>query len=637
MKSFWNYVSFIHKVTLKKKNTVIIPVIWMVVSIIITFALFSFNFDDKAKTLIFYIVVFVELLLTALFSSIKSINIFKDLEEEGIELLTLSKPISRRKIVWGKTATNLLFGIYWSLLMSLSNLLIVLLGLHDYANFILGLISLPVFVIAYMIFGSFSSLIAYKMNAKVAITIPLVVFSPLVIGGTIISSKSTSTSNNVAYYLNSQYKNNPSGNVANIETFYLNDNKDTFYIIPNGADKKELRDDQINYLKEAFKYSKNSATEWQIYSYLSLPYQFVDYFNIHNINISDTFTSGNISNLNNYLYYRKNDNFAYNYDLNTKVNLKQYHITDRIVKKQDADGNFLKDSNGNDILESRINKPAYLVPGSLKSQSNIPHLINTDIIYAREGAEDFAQRFPEDKFVHSATDNLVGELKWAYIKELLESEVFDYYANKLATEISEDLKEASLDNISEIKSIIFEVISRNLKNDEYELLKINDIRTEVLNKASLENRKIKTVSEKKIYLATAFIYYLYFKYNDTFITDAILYNESTDNFDPHSYSIAIDNFRYRIGGFSKYVAKQQIEEEKITDSEGNESKERKVKIRYDIEPSSNYLFQPLDEVWQVSRNNNPTVNKNLYFIIWISLGFIFILANNTLYFKKDYK
>ncbi len=629
MKSFWNYVAFIHKLTIKKKNTIIIPLIWLIIATAVTFSLFSLNFEKNTKVLIFYIIIFVELLLTVLFSSIKSINIFKDLEDEGIELLTLSKPISRKKIIWGKSVANLSFGIYWALLMVFVNFLILLLGLKDYDSFVLGFISFPVFLISYIIFSNLSSLIAFKVNAKVAITLPLVLFSPLVLGGTIISSKTTSTSNNIAFYLNNKYENNPSGNIANIEKFYLNNKEDTFYIIPNGSDKIKLRTDQIEYLKEAFKISRNSATEWQIYSYLSLPYQLVDYFNIENINISNALTSEKITNLDDYIYYKNNDNFAYNYDLNTKVNLKKYFITDKIIRTNNKDNN--------EIVEERVNKPVYLVPGSLKSFSQIDHLINTNIIYAREGAEDFAQKFPEDKFVHSATDNLLGELKWTYIKELLENEVFQYYANMIAKEIFVDLKDDSLENISGIKNVIFDVISKKLKDEEYELLKINDIRATILNKDSLENGKIKTIIEKKIYLATAFIYYLYFKYNNTYIADAILYNEANNNFDPHSYSLLIDNFRYRIGGFSKYVAKQQIEEEEITDSEGNKKKERKVKIRYDIEPSNNFLFQPLEEVWQVSRNGIPTVNKNLYFLIWISFAIIFVLINNRLYFKKDYK
>ncbi|SYV97169.1 Uncharacterised protein, partial [Mycoplasmopsis edwardii] len=112
------------------------------------------------------------------------------------------------------------------------------------------------------------------------------------------------------------------------------------------------------------------------------------------------------------MYYKNNDTYTYNYDLNNNVALKQYKVTDKVIKKQDNNGNYVKDQNGLDIIDSRVNKVAYLVPGSLKSYSHIDNLLNTNIIYARENAESFKIEFPEDKFVHSTSDNLVGELKW---------------------------------------------------------------------------------------------------------------------------------------------------------------------------------------------------------------------------------
>lgn len=629
MNTFYKYISFIHKITLKKKNTLIIPLIWLTISLIFLVSVVSFELNNNVKALIFYIIIFIELLLTLLFSSIKSINIFKDLEDEGIELLTLSKAISRKSIIWGKTVTNFLFAFYWSIILAISNFMI-LGALKDQNIVALGFLSIPIFSFGYILFGNISSLIAYKVNAKVAITIPLVLFSPLVVGGTIISTKSTSTSNNIAYYLNAQYQNNPSGNLPNLEKFYLNNQKDTFYIIANGNDKFTLRQDQVKYLQEAYNYSKNSALEWQIYSYLSLPYQFVDFFNLENKNIAETFLETSSNNLSKYIFYKNQDTYTYNYDLNKNVNLKLYPITDQIIKKQDANGNYLKNEAGDDIIESRTHKDVYLVPGALKTYSQIENLVNTNLIYAREGAESFAQKFPEDKFIYSASDNLVGEIKWNYLKELLENKIFQYYSKILIQELSNELKEASLDNVHEVKGIIFRLISKYLRTDsEWELLKIHDVSSVVLNKDSLENRNIKTIIEKKIYIALGLIYYLYFTYNHTYIADAILFNTSTNNFDPHSINLDIEGFTYNLGGFSNYVAKQQIEED--------ENKQRKVVIRYEIEPSNNYVFQPVQEIWQVTRNNIQTVNKNYYFLIWIALIALFVSLNNTLYFKKDYK
>ncbi|WBP84324.1 ABC transporter permease [Mycoplasmopsis edwardii] len=634
MKAFFNYVFFIHKLILKKKNTIIIPILWFVVSIILAITLGVINLEEKVKPLVFYVFIFIEALLTVLFASIKSINIYKDFEEEGIELLTLSKPISRKKIIWGKTLTNTLFAIYWSFVMAISNL-IILLVINDLNVVLLTFVTIPVVAISYILFGNLSSLIAFKMNAKVAITAPLVVFSPLVIGGTILSTRSTSTSNNVAYYLNAPYTNHTSGNVPNLEKFYLNNNQDNFYVIPNGYNKNEFRDDQIKYLSKAYEFSKDSALYWQVYSYLSLPYQFVDYFNLDNKSISDAFGSNNSNNLKNYLYYKNNDTYTYNYDLNNNVALKQYKVTDKVIKKQDNSGNYVKDQNGLDIIDSRVNKVAYLVPGSLKSYSHIDNLLNTNIIYARENAESFKIEFPEDKFVHSTSDNLVGELKWDYIKELLENKIFIYYAHQIVKSIKENLKEIDQDNKEEVKSIIFRTLETFLADKNFELLRVHDINSIVLNFDSLESKKIKTLSEKKIYLATAFIYYIYLTYNNSYLTDALLFNVANQNEDPHSYNILIDDFRYNIGGYGSYTAKQEIQ---VIPSERDEDKsDRKVIIRYDLQKSDNYLFQPLDQVWQISRNKTQTVDKNYYFLIWIALGTVFVLLNNKLYYKKDYR
>ncbi|WP_322961004.1 ABC transporter permease [Mycoplasmopsis cynos] len=635
MKVFFSYVSFIHKLILKKKNTIIIPLLWLTISIILTIVINSIELDSKLVPLIYYIVVFIESLLTVLFASIKSINIYKDLEEEGIELLTLSKPISRNKVIWGKTFTNFLLGFYWSIIMFLCNV-IILSGISNSDVVFISFVSIPVFTIVYILFGSVSSLIAYKMNAKLAITAPLVIFSPLVIAGTIVSSKSTSASNNIAYYLNAKYNNHTSGNVPNLEKFYLNNNVDSLYIIPNGYNKTGYRKDQIEYLKKAFEYSKNSAYDWQIYSYLSLPYQIVDYFNVENKNISEIFGNNTINNLKDYLYYNNKDTFTYNYDLNNDVILKKYSITDIAMKKKDANGNVIKDQNGVDIIDSRSNKKVFLVPGALKSYSHIDNLVNTDIVYARDNAESFKVTFPEDKFVYSASDNLVGQLKWVYIKELLENEVFNYYAKLFANDLLKTLdNEVNKENKEDILDKILRNIEELLNDNNYELLKINDISSIVLNSSSLNNKKIKTLTEKKIYLATAFIYYLYFTFNDSYIVDALLYNLATENEDPHSYSVKIDGFQYNIGGYASYTPKQEIQT--VNDTKSDNNKERRVIIRYNLQPSNNYLFQPLEEVYQVSRNKNTTVNKNYYFIIWIVLGITFVLLNNRFYIKKDYR
>ncbi|UWV79910.1 hypothetical protein NW072_01950 [Mycoplasmopsis felis] len=247
MNSLRHYVFFIHKLILKKKNTIIIPMI-ILLSSFIFFGVFSFiEINNNQKLLFIYILVFIELLITIFFAALKSINVYKDLEEEGIELLTLSKPISRKSIIWGKTISNLLFAFYWTLIILISNTIIIwsLNILNTHWNLIL--ITIGVFYLSYILFGYLSSLISYKTNTKIAITLPILLFSPLAIYGTVISGKSTSTANNFAYYLNIPYENHSTGKRLNAEQFYLNNQNDSYYIIPNGYQNDNFRNDQKNF------------------------------------------------------------------------------------------------------------------------------------------------------------------------------------------------------------------------------------------------------------------------------------------------------------------------------------------------------------------------------------------------------
>ncbi|MCU9937450.1 hypothetical protein NW731_03100 [Mycoplasmopsis felis] len=82
MNSLRHYVFFIHKLILKKKNTIIIPMI-ILLSSFIFFGVFSFiEINNNQKLLFIYILVFIELLITIFFAALKSINVYKDLEEE---------------------------------------------------------------------------------------------------------------------------------------------------------------------------------------------------------------------------------------------------------------------------------------------------------------------------------------------------------------------------------------------------------------------------------------------------------------------------------------------------------------------------------------------------------------------------
>lgn len=628
---------FIQRLIVKKKNTYVIPIIWLIISIILSIILSTLEINENVKALIFYVVIFVEMLLTILYSSIKTLNIYRDLEEEGIEILLLSKPISRKKIFLSKLITTLFFSIYFSLFISLSNL-IIFSPLKGSESILLALIGFFVFIIAYLIFGNIASLIAYKANSKVAITLPLLFFSPLVIGGTVIAARSSSISDNLAFYLNSKNDKTRAGNVPNLNQYYLNNNTDDLYIIPNGLNKFKLDDEQLNYVRKSYDVSKNSSISWQTYSYLIAPYQFVDYFNYKNINIFNAFSTSNNSNLKNYLNYKNLDSFLYKYNLVFDSNLKKYEITDLENKNKQEKVNF--------------------TIGALKVSTPHENLENSDIIYAWEFADNFDQVFPDDKFVHSASDNLVGNLKWIYLKELLENKFFKHYANEFFEKFLKSINSLKIkNNISEIKNLFNKNLEKTFLDDNsHQIYSLDDPSSYILNLASLKDKKIlKTPREKKIYLATALIYYAFLTYNDSKLVDAILFNVNQGNYNQTHYKVKIDGINYNIGGYRSYVPRQEVKSESEinkfkndnsnkpnSNNENNNSsntnqRKKVIVIRYDLNKSDNYLFQPLNNLLVLKRDKIPVVEKNTYFLIWIIMATSLIFFNNFLYFKKDYK
>ncbi len=143
-----------------------------------------------------YIFIFTNATATVIFSSIKALNIFKDFDSEGLEIITLSKPISRNNLILGKLLTLIYFGLIWSLVMLIASLfgLYAIFGVTKI--FLVAILFLFVGLMTYLLFGLFTALICYKLSQKIAITIPIALFIPLALGGSLISANSTSNINN---------------------------------------------------------------------------------------------------------------------------------------------------------------------------------------------------------------------------------------------------------------------------------------------------------------------------------------------------------------------------------------------------------------------------------------------------------
>ncbi|QNM93829.1 ABC transporter permease [Mycoplasma sp. Pen4] len=613
MKTSLIYSNFVFKLLFKKKSSWVLPLILIIMGLGLTTTFAIVNISEKISYFVMYAIVFVQLLLTIIFAGLKSLNIYKDLEDDGIEILTYAKPLSRKQIFTGKLISFINYGLIWSLIIMLVNLVLAItLKLNSYLIAI-TLVSFVTFIFAYLIFGSITSLIAYKTNQKIALTLPITVFTPLLIGGVAFASQSTSTVNNMGYYLNLKNKQIPAGNQANLEGFYLNNKEDKLFLIPNGYDAQNLSENQDAYINKAYDISKNSALGWQAYSWLVTPYQMLDIFNFENKNIINAFTKEDESNLNKYIYYNNQDSSLYNYEVVKNKFLKERTIATRNKTVWSA-------------------RKGYIVPSALKNQSviNFQNQNNTDIIYAREKADNIDIEFPEDKFIFSIEKNLIGRLKWNNIKELLGSKSFNYLASNIFKDLYE--QKHQFENLVEmkpkrLKDELLTLIQSQIDDKDSEFNKLIDEQVSVLRSDAFENKIIASEQERQIYLVTALIYYLYFTFNDSKIQDAILIDENSlyeqDNYAPSQFTFRFGEYNYNIGGYASYHVKQQVVD-------------NKVKMRFDLVKSDNYLFSTVDDFAVVSREKR-IVNKNYYILIWGLLSVMLLIANNYLYIKKDYK
>ncbi|MFG4975230.1 ABC-2 transporter permease [Mycoplasmoides gallisepticum] len=595
---------------LKKKSSYVLPIVFFALAIIFSIILSVVQIPDRFKNFTIYAIIFAEMILTIFYASLKALNIYKDLEEEGLELLTYSKPINRRDIFIAKFIVFIIFDCYWAILMMVSNLILVL-NLKETNLTLIVLLSFTVFFFAFLIFGLFASIIGYKFNGKIALAIPLTIISPLIIGGSIVSSQSTSSANNLAFYLNTKRLLQPAGNEANVETFYLNNNQDNFYILPNGYDEPTFSQKQTEYLRTAYNFAKNSSTEWQIYSWLVTPYQMIDIFNFKNQNIFNTFQSNYTTNLDNYLYYNKLDAPTYSYQLNENNVLPRYLVNIR----DDKTPNY---------------QDVYLVPGALKNNLNpsLDELNNTKIIYARQDADNFDITFPEDEFNNTNASDIVGKLNWTYIKELLDSKVFNAYSKQFIDNLikSDGYINGDPSDLTYYHNLLMSEIQNEITDEQSKFNNLDDNIT-VLEDSSITNKIIKSNIERQIYLTVALVYYIYFNQNNDLLTTALLFNNKLDdnsnNFTPKQLSFNYGTYTYHIGGYANYSTKQEVQNNKVI-------------IRYDLKKSNNFVFQPVTQIMQMTRNEE-IINKYLFILLWAVIASLFVVANNILYIRKDYK
>nr|WP_318034166.1 ABC transporter permease subunit [Mycoplasmopsis agalactiae] len=254
--SAFKYSRFAFNIVFRKISTFILPILILVFSLIIGLV-YKFAVGENYHLLSAYIFIFISASATVIFSSIKALNIFKDFDSEGLEIITLSKPISRNNLILGKLLALIYFGLLWSLIMFVAALF-GLYAVYEIKQFFLAsLLFFFVSLMTYLLFGLFTALICYKLSQKIAMTIPIALFIPLALGGSLISANSASNINNAAHFINRPYQYHASGNEANIEPFYLNNKKMSFCLFQTELIIKAFQKSKLSICKKLWSFLIN--------------------------------------------------------------------------------------------------------------------------------------------------------------------------------------------------------------------------------------------------------------------------------------------------------------------------------------------------------------------------------------------
>lgn len=620
--SSFAYSKFLAQIIFKKKSTIVIPIIAFLLTIILTIIAHFVGVQNRTEPSVFliisYIVLFINLFITVIFASIKSLNLFKDLAKEGMDILIFSKTITRKNVITTKLGFFAFLGVLWSFLVFIS-LIIFYASNYPFSQYVnhwyVSAFFSPLF--AFIIFGLFVALIALKGSSKIAMVVPLVTFAPLLVVGSIASIFQTPASNALAKELEHAYPNYDSGTILNAEKFYFNNNQDQLFIIPKRTvtplkdqDVKTFTDRQNQYLSAAYNQTKDAAAGWQAISWLSIPYQLIDVFAKRDQDPVNIIADKEEKNLNKYLYYNKNSSRENKYQINKQgPEFIKFNVVDK------------------DQTYSR-----YIVPGLLRARSVISQntLDNSEIIYAREGADNQNAIFNEDNNIFASPDNLVGKINWPIVKDTLSSSVFNEKAEEFYQREIVGLK-SKTDILTAIAKIVDKTYDQNFIN-----LVDNNSPSEVL-KIQMDPRKVANLTEKKIYLVTSMIYYIYFNHNssnsingkkDGEILDLILRNsDPAKGYTPEQIFTFIDNNKYYIGGYKSY---QQIQVPKTVNGQ------RTIVYRFGLDKSNNHLFQDVDEVYIVEPKQQVVI-KGWFSIIWIITAAAMLVGAYYAYTRKDYR
>ncbi len=170
-----SYFFFTNKYIFKKKSTILFPIISFVVILVMSLVLKFFPTNNKEPNLsifpiLYPFIISTSILIIVMFATIKSLNLFKDISDEGLEILIVSKPIERWQIILIRFFYFLFLGFF----ICLVNYFALLIGLSISSNMIpnsfsiIKIITIYYFsmLLIYILFGSISILLSLKFSTK---------------------------------------------------------------------------------------------------------------------------------------------------------------------------------------------------------------------------------------------------------------------------------------------------------------------------------------------------------------------------------------------------------------------------------------------------------------------------------------
>ncbi|MDJ1646193.1 ABC transporter permease [Mycoplasma phocimorsus] len=620
-----NFINFLLVKTIKKKSTWIIPLVYFICILAFSLVYKFLFFNQDNQYLSIYLIAFFTILFTMFYSGIKSTNLFVDTDKEGVDILSLSKPISKKTLVMSKNITLLIFSLIWASFILVSNLIMnfILLDISLVGSiFIIAIIAFTVAVFSFMFFGTIVTLISIKVGNKIGLIFPFIVFVPLLIGGVGLQVNSTSSLNNSAYYLNQHYKYNNAGNNLNSQQFFLNDKKDNLFLINNGINNDAFSQKQLEYINELKSSVKYSALGSWIYSWTILPFQFFDFYNFKS-DMELNYLKQDSNNLKNYLYYHHNDLITNKYAFKKDARLLALNVEE----ENEVDGK---------ITTKIVSK--YVVPGALKNYSQFKNQINTSIIFARENASNFDISIPEDKYEFLNDKGLVGKLEWNEFFNILNDFKFNVIAKKFYEKLMNKFIQEKLNDPKryiEASQVIIKAIQEFVQDENSEINTYENIAINTFNKDAIKNNLLDSEIQKTLYKAISLVYYLYFAYNDSEMLKA-LFKVGLETSNPNAlFNFEFDGYKYQIGGYESYIPVDRVIEKENEDGE----KVKDVVLRYELkENSKNTLFQEVskDGIYEI-RSDSSVVIKWVFPLIWTIIILLLVFGNSILYIRKEYK